>query len=351
VIDVDLRSDTVTLPSPEMRRAIAEAELGDDVFGDDPTVNRLQEVAAERFGKETGLFVSSGTMGNLLGNLVNARSGQEIIVDAISHVFMNEAGGTATLGGIQVRPIATEAGIMRPEQVQAAIRPRDDTHQPLTAAVCIENTHNGHGGVAWPLADIEAVAAVARANEVRLHIDGARIFNASLASGVDVRDMAALADTVTFCLSKGLGCPIGSVLLGTEEDIHQARRWRKMLGGGTRQAGVLAAAGLYALDNMVERLADDHANARTLAEGLAEIDGINLDLSRVQTNLVIFRLTSMPAKEFLAACSERGVRGGGSGDRVRFVTHFGIEPEHIQRALEVSADVLAGREATTPAHR
>jgi threonine aldolase len=351
VTDVDLRSDTVTLPTADMRRAIAEAELGDDVFGDDPTVNRLQQVAAERFGKEAGLFVSSGTMGNLLGNLVNVRAGQEIIVDAISHVFMNEAGGTATLGGIQVRPIATEAGIMRREQVQGAIRPRDDTHQPLTAALSIENTHNGHGGIAWPLEDIEAVAAVARANDVRVHIDGARIFNASLAAGVDVREMAALADTVTFCLSKGLGCPIGSVLLGTEEDIHQARRWRKMLGGGTRQAGVLAAAGLYALDHMVERLADDHANARTLAEGLAELDGINIDLSRVQTNLVIFRLTSMPAKEFLAACSERGVRGGGSGDRVRFVTHYGIEPEHIQRALEVCAEVLAGREATTPARR
>ncbi len=339
--DVDLRSDTVTLPSPEMRRAMAEAELGDDVFGDDPTVNRLQEVAAARFGKQAGLLVSSGTMGNLIGNLVSARSGQEIIADADAHVFMYEAAGAAALGGIQIRPVATEAGIMTPAQVEAAIRPRDDTHQPLTATLCIENTHNRHGGVAWGLDEMRAVTDVARANGVRVHLDGARIFNASIATGAEVRDMAALADTVTFCLSKGLGCPVGSVLMGTPEDIDQARRWRKMLGGGTRQAGVLAAAGLFALDSMVDRLADDHANARILAEGLAEMDGVELDLARVQTNLVIFTLTSMPAEEFLAGCAERGVRGGGGGNRVRFVTHYGIKSEHVQRALEVSATVLA----------
>ena len=192
-----------------------DAELGDDVFGDDPTVNRLQEVAAKRFGKQAALFISSGTMGNLLGALINASAGEEIIADAGSHTFMAEAAGPATLAGVQIRPLATEAGILSPDQVQAAIRPRNDTHQPLTAAVFIENTHNSHGGVAWPLSDIKAVVDVARANGLRVHIDGARIFNASLATGVGVKEMAALADTVTFCLSKGLGCPLGSVLLGT----------------------------------------------------------------------------------------------------------------------------------------
>lgn len=348
MIEVDLRSDTLTLPSPEMRQAMAEAELGDDVFGEDPTVNRLQEVAAQRFGKEAGLFVASGTMGNLIGVLVNARSGQEIIADADAHVFMYEAAGSATVGGIQIRPLATEAGIMTPEQVESAIRPRHDTHQPLTAALCLENTHNRHGGVAWRAEELRAVAGVARTNGVRVHLDGARIFNASIATGTDVKDIAACADTVTFCLSKGLGCPVGSVLMGTKEDIAQARRWRKMVGGGTRQAGVLAAAGLYALDRMVDRLADDHANARTLAEGLAEMEGVELDLARVQSNLVIFKLTSMGAEDFLAACSSRGLRGGGVGDRVRFVTHYGIETEHVQRALEVSAAVLERSTAGTP---
>ncbi|HEX9099950.1 MAG TPA: low-specificity L-threonine aldolase [Candidatus Dormibacteraeota bacterium] len=337
---VDVRTDTLTMPSPDMRRAMANAELGDDVFGEDPTVNRLQDVAAERFGKEAALFVSSGTMGNLLGLLVNARSGEELIADADAHVFLAEAGGAAALGGIQIMPVRTEAGIMEPKQVAEAIRP-DDQHYPRTAAVTFENTHNRHGGIAWPLAALQAASQQARDAGIAVHIDGARIFNAALAARADVKDLAACADTLTFCLSKGLGAPAGSVLVGPHAKIAEAKRWRKMLGGGMRQIGVLAAAGLYALDHMVERLAEDHANARTLAEGLAEIKGIELDLWRVQTNLVIFEIKGISAAGFIEECQKRGLRADASGrTRVRFVTRYGIDAEDVQYALKVVAEVM-----------
>jgi threonine aldolase len=340
---IDLRSDTVTLPTADMLRAMTSAPLGDDVFGDDPTVNRLEETAAARLGKEAALFVPSGTMGNLLGLLVSARSGQEVIAEAGSHLFLNEAAGAAVVGGIQVRQVPTERGILSPAQVLAAIRPDDDDHQPLSAAVTIENTHNWHGGVAWSLADLEALAGTARSAGLAVHIDGARIFNAAVATGTDVAVLAGYADTVSFCLSKGLCCPVGSLLCGPAEKIRQARRWRKMLGGGMRQAGVLAAAGLVALEEMVDRLADDHANARVLAEGLAGLPGIDCDLSRVQTNLVYFRLKTMDAAGFVAACSGEGLLGGVMGaDLIRFVTHHGIEGADIQRALVTCRDVLRG---------
>ena len=339
---VDLRSDTLTLPSPEMREAMASAALGDDVFGEDPAINRLQEAAAERLGKDAALFVSSGTMGNLIGILVSARSGEEIIADADSHAFLAEAGGAAALGGIQIMPVSTEAGIMRPEQVGEAIRVEDE-HHPRTAAVTFEDTHNYHGGVTWPLAALRAASDEAHRNGLAVHLDGARIFNAAIATGTDVRDIAACADTVTFCLSKGLAAPIGSVLVGPAAKIAEARRWRKMLGGGMRQVGMLGAAGLFALDNMVDRLAEDHANALMLAEGLAEMDGIRLDLSRVQTNLVIFELERLPQATFLAECDKRGVKGLAIGrHKVRFVTRYGIDSNDVQQALKIVADVLAG---------
>jgi threonine aldolase len=328
------------MPSPDMRRAMANAELGDDVFGEDPTVNRLQDVAAERLDKEAALFVSSGTMGNLLGLLVNARSGQELIADADSHVFLAEAGGAAALGGIQIMPVRTQGGIMEPEQVVEAIRP-DDQHYPRTAAVTFENTHNRHGGVAWPLTALRAASQQARDSGIAVHIDGARIFNAALAVRAEVKDLAACADTLTFCLSKGLGAPAGSILVGPHAKIAEARRWRKMLGGGMRQIGVLAAAGLYALDHMVDRLAEDHANARTLAEGLAEIKGIALDLWRVQTNLVIFEINGITAASFLDECKKRGLRADANGrNRVRFVTYYGIDTEDVQFALNVVSEVM-----------
>lgn len=338
---VDLRSDTVTLPSHEMREAIGRAELGDDGYGEDPTVNRLEEVAAKRLGKEAAVFVASGTMGNLIGLLVNAFPGDEVIGDSFSHTFISEAAGASMVAGIQIMPIATETGVFGAPEVLAAMRPRHLSY-PRTAAVLVENTHNRHGGVAWPLERLRELFGLTREGGIRVHMDGARIFNAALAVGEQPSAVAAFADTVTFCLSKGLGCPAGSVLCGPAEAISRARHWRKMLGGSMRQIGLLAAAGLYALDHMVERLVEDHWNARTLAEGLAELHGVDIDLSRVQTNLVTFDLTSLTAVEFLSRCVERGVMAGSPGrSRIRMVTHYGIGAEEIQNALAVVADVLA----------
>ena len=340
--EIDLRSDTVTLPTEAMLQAMASAPLGDDVFGDDPTVRLLEETAAERLGKEAALFVASGTMGNLLGVLVSARSGQEIIAEAFSHLFLNEAAGAAVVGGIQVRQVTTERGVLAPEQILAVLRPSNDVHQPLSVAVVIENTHNRHGGLAWPLADLRRAGETAHAHGLAVHMDGARIFNAAIATGAAARDVAEVADTVTFCLSKGLSCPVGSLLCGPASKIAEARKWRKMLGGGWRQAGVLAAAGLVALDTMVDRLPEDHENARTLAEGLAELDGVECDLTRVQTNIVFFRLTGPSSADFLAACAKLGLRGGASSpDRVRFVTHHGITGADIKQALTICRDALS----------
>ncbi len=341
MVPIDFRSDTVAMPSPEMRKAMVEAPLGDDVFGDDPTTNRLMEIAAERMGKEAATFVPSGTMGNLIGIAVNARRGEELIADADSHAFYYETAGAAAVCGVQIRPVATEAGVMSPRQVAAAVRPRDDPHQPITAAVTFENTHNRHGGVAWPLEALRAASDAAHAQGLRVHLDGARIFNAAVALGVPAADIAAGADTVTFCLSKGLACPVGSIFCGSEEDVEEAKRWRKRLGGGMRQVGVLAAAGLIALDQMVDRLAEDHANARTLAEGLSELPGVRCDLSRVQTNLVYFDVETMPAQGFLDECAKRGVLSEPTGPHtVRFVTHYGIDVGDIQTALKVCEEVL-----------
>jgi threonine aldolase len=339
---IDLRSDTVTMPTPEMREAMATSSLGDDVFGDDPTTNKLLEVAAARMGKEAATFVPSGTMGNLIGVAVNARRGEELIADADSHVFYYETAGAAAVCGVQIRPVVTEAGVMSPEQVAGAVRPRDDTHQPLTAAVTFENTHNRHGGIVWPLRDLQAASDAAHRHGLRVHLDGARIFNAAVALGVEASDIAACADTVTFCLSKGLACPIGSIFCGSNESVEEAKRWRKRLGGGMRQVGVLAAAGLIALDKMVDRLAEDHANARTLAEGLSELSGLRCDLSRVQTNLVFVDVETMPAQAFEVECTKRGLLGGATGPhRVRFVTHYGIDAADVQSALKICEEVLS----------
>src|SRR2546428_10306376 len=231
------------MPSPEMRQAMVTAPLGDDVFGDDPTTNRLMEVAAGRMGKEAATFVPSGTMGNLIGIAVSTQSGQELIADADSHAFYYETAGAAAVCGVQIRPVATEAGVMSPRQVEDAVRPRDDPHQPITAAITFENTHNRHGGIVWPLNDLRAASDAARAQGLRVHLDGARIFNAAVALDVEAAEIAACADTVTFCLSKGLACPVGGIFCASEEDVDQGRRWRKRLGGGTRQGGGLAAAG------------------------------------------------------------------------------------------------------------
>jgi threonine aldolase len=265
-----------------------------------------------------------------------------VIADAESHVFLYEAAGAAAVAGVQIQQVATAAGVMSPLQIEAAIRPRDDLHFALTAAVFLENTHNRHGGVVWPLDALHAAADAAHAQGLRVHLDGARIFNAAVALGVDVADIASPSDTVTFCLSKGLGCPAGSLFCGTSESVDQARRWRKRLGGAMRQTGVLAAAGLIALDSMVDRLAEDHAHARTLAEGLAELPGISCDLSRVQTNLVYFDVAKLSGAQFQEECRKRGLLCEAlDPKRVRFVTHNGITAGDVQSALHICEEVMS----------
>jgi threonine aldolase len=278
----------------------------------------------------------------VVGVAVNTSLGEEMIADADSHVYLYETAGAAVIAGVQIRPVATDAGVMTPSQIEAAVRPRDDFHQPITGAISFEDTHNRHGGVVWPLQDLRAASETARSRGLRVHLDGARIFNASVASRTDVADIAACGDTVTFCLSKGLGCPAGSVFCGSADSVEQGRRWRKRLGGAMRQAGVIAATGLVALRTMVDRLAEDHANARTLAEGLAELRGVRCDLSRVHTNLVFFDLDRMTGAKFEEECKRHGLLGGATGPhRVRFVTHYGITAEDIQSTLRICEQVLS----------
>lgn len=333
---VDLRSDTVTLPSPQMRRAMYRAELGDDVFGEDPTANRLEALAAERMGKEAALLVPSGTMGNLASLLVHCRRGDEVIAGHLSHSFNLEVGGAAALAGIQFMVLKNdERGMLNPAEVEAAIRSTDDIHYPRTRLICLENTHNYCGGLALSTEDTRSIAQVARRHALALHIDGARIFNAAVALGVEARELIADADSAMFCLSKGLAAPIGSLVVGSRDFIQEARRMRKMLGGGMRQAGVIAAAGIVALESMVERLAEDHANARILAEGIAEMPGLSLDLATVQTNIVIFTLgrRDLTPQELVGRLEGRGVRILAiGGHRLRAVTHYGITAEDIHAA-------------------
>src|SRR3989440_3835860 len=272
---VELRSDTFTLPTDSMRRAMAAAEVGDDVWDEDPTIHRLQGRAAEMVGKEASLFVPSGTMGNLCALLSHTESGQEVLVEGESHIFHSEVAGASVVGGLQLRPLATADGRLHPEQVRAAIR-EPDIHQPPTGLLCLENTHNRRGGTCLSPAQTQALCEVAHAAGFPVHLDGARVFNAAVALGVDVRQLTGPVDSVMFCLSEGLCAPVGSMLAGSREFIERSRRMRKMLGGGMRQAGVLAAAGLCALDEMVDRLADDHHSARRLAEGLQGMPGVDI---------------------------------------------------------------------------
>ncbi len=339
---VDLRSDTVTTPTPEMRAAMAAAEVGDDVFEEDPTVRRLEARAAERFGKEAGLFVASGTMGNAVALLTLTQPGQEVIADADAHVVSFEVAGMARLALCQVRPLVTERGLPSPEQVREAIRP-PNIHIPVTGLLALENTHNRHGGAAFTPEEIGATAAVAREHGIPVHLDGARIFNACVALGRDAREYGALVDTVQFCLSKGLAAPVGSVLVGSAAVIARARRMRKLLGGGMRQVGVLAAAGLVALETMVARLAEDHRNARRLAEGLAGLPGIRLDPERVQTNIVIFRVGRPGGvAELVEGCRARKVLVHAVGpSAIRCVTHKDVDAEDIERALAAIREITA----------
>ncbi|MFS8570984.1 MAG: low-specificity L-threonine aldolase [Thermaerobacter sp.] len=340
---IDLRSDTVTTPTPAMRRAMAEAEVGDDVYGEDPTVRRLEERAAQLMGKEAALLFPSGTMANQAAILTHTQRGQEVLAEARSHVYGSEAGGMAVLAGCQPRLFYAPDGVPRPEDIEALLRP-DDEHYPPTSLLCLENTHNMAGGTVIPVDRMQALAAAARRHGLAVHLDGARIFNAAVALGVDARDLAAPADSVMFSLSKGLGAPIGSMLCGSGEFIARARRWRKLLGGGMRQAGVIAAAGLVALDEMIHRLADDHANARRLAEGLADLPPLQVDLDLVQTNIVMCDVSAVaPAPEFSRRLAEAGVLAlDVDRRRVRFVTHKDVNRDDIDRALAVIAGLVRG---------
>src|SRR5512140_2900856 len=287
---IDLRSDTVTKPTPEMREAMAKAEVGDDVYGDDPTVNRLQELAAEMMGKEAGLFVPSGTMGNLAAILTHCQRGDEVIIGQLNHSFMFEAGGMSVLGGVSSYQLKNQPdGSLLVDEIEAAIRP-DDPHDPITRLLCLENTHNRCGGTVQTPETTRAMAKVARKHGLKVHLDGARIFNAAASLGIPARQLAEPVDTVTFCLSKGLSAPVGSVLCGPRDFIHNAKRARKILGGGMRQAGVLAAAGIVALEKMTTRLSEDHARARRLAEGLRNNECVVLDPGTPATNMVFFNL-------------------------------------------------------------
>ncbi|MEX2146178.1 MAG: GntG family PLP-dependent aldolase [Candidatus Rokuibacteriota bacterium] len=343
---VDLRSDTLTLPTPEMREAMAHAQVGDDVWEEDPTVKRLEALAAERMGQAAGLFVASGTMGNLISVLAHTRAGQEVILDLDSHIFNYEVAGSAVIGGVQMRPTTTARGFLAPEQVREALRPAN-IHLPQTGLVCVENTHNRHGGTCCTPEDIAAVAAVAHEAGVPVHLDGARLFNAAVALRRPPADFARVVDSVTFCVSKGLGAPVGSVVCGSADFILRARRVRKMLGGGMRQAGVIAAAGLVALERMVDRLAEDHAHARALAVGLARLPGLAVDLDSVQTNIVIFRVrrgdaaaSAAATQALVAGCAAHKVKVHAMGPAaIRCVTHKDVDADDIGRTLDAFTEL------------
>ena len=341
---IDFRSDTVSHPTPAMRRAMAEAEVGDDVFGDDPTVNKLEALAAEMVGKEAAVFVPSGTMANAVASLTHLRRGDEAVVGARTHMYLSEQGALAALAGAQAVPIMENAdGTLPPDAIEAAIR-EPDPHHPISRLVCIENTHNYCGGQPLPVEYMESVGALAKKHGLTFHIDGARIFNAAVALNVSAAELARPADSISFCLSKGLCAPVGSLVCGNREFAARARRARKLLGGGMRQAGVIAAAGIIALTSMVERLANDHEDAQLLAQGLAKIPGIVLDPAQVRTNMVYFDLA--PEVPFDASAlsdrmKERGILMLPAGPRrIRMVLHYWISPVHIEKALNAFREIL-----------
>jgi len=339
---IDLRSDTVTLPTEEMLEAIRNAKLGDDVYREDPTVNQLEEMAAEKMGKEAAMLVPSGTMANLVSVTANTNRGDSAILEADSHIYWYEVGGISAISGVLPITVKGEMGFMNPADIEAAIRPAS-LHYAQTTLICIENTHNRAGGTVITPSQIEAISKVAKEHGLRLYMDGARIFNAAVALKVDVKEFTRHVDNLMFCLSKGLSCPIGSIVVGSEEFIERARKIRKILGGGMRQAGIIAAPGIIALEKMVDRLEEDHRNARLLAEGLVKIDGLHVDLRTVQTNMVMCDVDGLgiSAEAFVERLRARGVLVNSiSKIRVRFVTHRGIEKEDIEEALRIIEGVV-----------
>src|SRR5437660_7031230 len=339
---IDLRSDTVTKPSAGMREAIARAEVGDDVFGEDPTVNRLQDVAARLLGKEAALFVPSGTMANQLAVRLHTNPGDEMIVEAGSHVVGYESGAAAGLSGVQACWVPGIRGILEPEQIEAAIRP-SDYHNPPTTLISLENTHNRGGGSVYPLSTVLAIRKIAEAHKVAMHLDGARLFNAAVASGISAAEYAQSFETVSFCLSKGLGAPVGSLICSDAGRIGKLRRLRKMFGGGMRQAGIIAAAGLYALEYNIQRLAEDHAHAKRLAATLAALPGVRINPAHVETNIAVFDIseTRRTAEEVLALLKAEGLLlVPFSATTLRAVTHLDVSRDQIEQACAILKKVF-----------
>lgn len=342
---IDLRSDTVTQPTAKMKRAMIEAELGDDVLGDDPTVIRLEDLAADQLGKEAALFCVSGTMSNLVAVLTHCSRGDEMIVGDRAHMFLNEAGNASALGGIHVRTVPNdERGMLDPRTVGDSIR-EVNVHYPRTGLVSLENTHNQCGGTVLDPDDIRSITKVAHQNNIPVHLDGARIFNAAVYLDIPVSQLAADVDTICFCISKGLCAPVGSLLAGSKEFITAARRWRQALGGGLRQVGVLAAPGLVALEEMTTRLNEDHELARRLAQGLMEIPEVSVDPLRVQTNIVMIEVPDLPLGNLVSHLREEGLKVSTSNKRLRMVTHYGITANDIDKALTIVKRVVKGKKS------
>jgi threonine aldolase len=338
---IELRSDTTTHPTEEMREAMRTAPVGDDVFGEDPTVNRLEELAASMMGKEAAMFVPSGTMGNITALLTHCKRGDEIILESECHIYYYEVGGLSALGGMIPRLVTGKDGIMDPADVKAAIR-EYNIHYAMPSLICVENTHNRGGGTVYDLQRLAAIKAIADEKGIPMHLDGARIFNAAIKLGVDASKIASYFDSVQFCLSKGLSAPVGSILVGKKDFMERARKYRKMLGGGMRQAGIIAAAGIIALEKMVERLAEDHENARLLAEGLNHIPGVSVDLSTVATNIIVFDISKLGvgSDAFAKELAEEGVRVTiRPPHRLRAVTSRMFTTEELPIALDRIAKV------------
>ncbi|MFT5124438.1 MAG: threonine aldolase [Kiritimatiellia bacterium] len=339
---IDLRSDTITQPTPAMRQAMAEAEVGDDVFGDDPTVNQLEQATAELLGKEAAVFVPSGTMANQIAIRCHTRPGDEMLLDGNAHIYWYEGGGPAALSGVSSRLLPGDRGIFTVEDMRAAMRPVND-HYPTTRLLAVEQTHNRGGGTIWPLEDIEAVCHTAHEAGMQTHLDGARLWNACAATGIAESTYAKSFDSLSICFSKGLGAPAGSILAGNREFITQARRYRKLFGGGMRQVGILAAAAMHALTHHRERLVDDHTNARRLADGLSELPSLCLDIDRIETNMVYFDVEGMPAAELVEQLKSKGVLMLDTDEQtIRAVTSLAVNSDDIEKTIDAMKALLPG---------
>ncbi|WP_303863384.1 low-specificity L-threonine aldolase [Alkalibaculum bacchi] len=339
---IDFRSDTVTMPTEKMREVMASALVGDDVYREDPTVNALEEIAAKRLGKETALFVPSGTMGNQIAVKTHTIAGHEVIVENKSHIYNYEVGALASICGVQAHPISSDLGAINPDFLREAIR-EEDIHYAKTGLICLENTHNQHGGIVVPIENMKTVYEIAQENQIPIHLDGARIFNAATYLKTDVKNIAEYADSIMLCLSKGLGAPVGSILVGNREFIQKARKVRKMFGGGMRQAGIIAAAGIVSLEEMTHRLEEDHITAKALGEGLSEINGLKVDLKTLQTNIVMCDVINpqIDTNQLVEDLRKEGIICATAGvNRIRFVTHYPISMSDVHYTMGLIGKVV-----------